>query len=447
LIEKGDTMANRFVAILLIGFISTGSHWTPMATAKDSDQASSLPEVDCGFPGGNIIVDAIDGDTIRLHQDLRDTRGDWFYWYFRVRGAAGRTLTFQFPRKDVIGVRGPAVSLDGGDSWTWLGTTAVNDTSFRYTFPPDADEVRFCFAIPYVESNLRKFLKTYDGHPNLKVGTLCETRKGRKVELLYLGRLDGRCDHRILITCRHHACEMIANYVLEGMIEEILADTENGKWLREHVEFLMIPFVDKDGVEDGDQGKNRRPHDHALDYARESIHPTVRAIKKLVPEWSEGHLRFSLDFHCPWIRGAKHEILVFPHLYRLRATGQVERAAAFLKILEAMQTGPLVFKADDSLRFTGWDDKTPYEKSAWVGPPRPVPPRSISLWVKNLPGVHFANSLEIPYANVSGKTVTVESARACGKDLARATRRYLENYGQTEKQGPTISPIEASGER
>jgi hypothetical protein len=377
-------------------------------------------------------MDAIDGDTIRLHQDLRDTRGDWFYWYFRVRGAAGRTLSFQFPRGNVIGVRGPAVSLDEGESWTWLGTAAVNDTSFRYAFAPDADEVRFSFAMPHVQSDLRKFLKAYDGHQNLKVGTLCETRNGRTIELLHLGRLDGECDHRILITCRHHACEMMANYVLEGMMEAILADSEDGNWFRQHVEFVMIPFVDKDGVEEGDQGKNRKRHDHGLDYAGESIYPSVRAIKELVPEWSEGRLRFSLDFHCPWIRGAKHEILLFPHLYRLRATGQIERAAAFLKTLETLQTGPLAFKTDDSLLFTGWG-ATPYEKSAWTRPPQQAPPRSISLWVTNLPGVHFASGLEIPYANVSGTPVTVASAQAFGHDLARATRRYLENHGQAEE--------------
>ena len=58
-------------------------------------------------------------------------------------------MTFQFRRGNVIGVRGPAVSLDERDSWTWLGSAAANDTSFRYTFPPDADEAQFSFAMPY----------------------------------------------------------------------------------------------------------------------------------------------------------------------------------------------------------------------------------------------------------------------------------------------------------
>ena len=78
------------------------------------------PLIDCDFPGGNIIVEGIDGDDVRLRQDLRDTDGFWFWWSMRVRGAAGRTLRFNFTDGKVVGVRGPAASPDGGRTWRWL---------------------------------------------------------------------------------------------------------------------------------------------------------------------------------------------------------------------------------------------------------------------------------------------------------------------------------------
>ena len=31
------------------------------------------PIIDSDFPGGNIVVDSVDGDLISLHQELRDT--------------------------------------------------------------------------------------------------------------------------------------------------------------------------------------------------------------------------------------------------------------------------------------------------------------------------------------------------------------------------------------
>ncbi len=40
------------------------------------------------FPGGNIIFDRIEGDTIYIERDLRDTEGDWFYWAFCVEAVA-----------------------------------------------------------------------------------------------------------------------------------------------------------------------------------------------------------------------------------------------------------------------------------------------------------------------------------------------------------------------
>ncbi len=51
--------------------------------------------IDADFPGGNIVVDSIHRDTVFIQQDLRDTEGNWFYWYFRVgRSAAGKTFLF-----------------------------------------------------------------------------------------------------------------------------------------------------------------------------------------------------------------------------------------------------------------------------------------------------------------------------------------------------------------
>ncbi len=35
-------------------------------------------QIDAEFPGGNIVVDNIKGNDVYLHQDLRDTAGDWF---------------------------------------------------------------------------------------------------------------------------------------------------------------------------------------------------------------------------------------------------------------------------------------------------------------------------------------------------------------------------------
>jgi len=369
--------------------------------------------VDADFPGGNIILDKVDGDEVFLHQDLRDTAGDWFFWHFRVRGAAGRTLTFRFTRSNALGILGPAASTDAGESWAWLGKESVQGASFRYAFAPGAAEVRFCFAFPYLGANLAKLLQCHAAFRHLRAETLCKSRKGRDVELLRFGRTDGPPDHRVLITCRHHCCESMASYSLEGIVEAVLADTEDGAWLRQHVEFLAIPFVDKDGVEDGDQGKNRRPHDHNRDYAGEGIYPEPKAIRELVPRWSQGRLRVALDLHCPWIRGPHNEVI---YLVGSESPATWQQQCDFGTILETVRAGPLIYRAQDNLPFgQAWNTSSNFAGGT-----------SFNRWAGELPGVRLSTSIEIPYANASDCAVTAASARAFGHDLAKTLRRYLE---------------------
>jgi hypothetical protein len=373
--------------------------------------------VDADIPGENILIDSIRGDTIKVHRDLRDTEGEWFYWSFRVRGAAGRTLDVEFTKGNVIGVRGPAVSTDQGRTWRWLGAAAVEGARFRYGVPPGIDEVRFSVTIPYSESDLRAFLDRHRGNSALKMGMLAHSRKGRDIEQLLLSRLDGQAQNCVLLTARHHACESLASYSLEGMLESILGSAEDGRWFRQNVEFLVVPFMDKDGVEDGDQGKGRRPHDHNRDYAGESIYPSVKALRDLVPRWSEGRLKFALDLHCPYRRSSQkdnHEDIMFVGGSDQDRWSRVEE---FSKILESVQTGPLVYRRSNNLPFgVSWNTADNVGSGL----------KTFDMWASEQPGVLIATTLEIPYANAGGKPVTAESARALGLDLARALSIYLQ---------------------
>jgi len=409
-------------------FLAAGAAWAtfcvfrpcaePIARAGQSDASQpDAPVVDAEFPGGNIVIERIEGDHVYLHQDQRDTPGFWFYWCFRARGAAGRKLSFHFTQGNVLGVRGPAVSTDGGKTWQWLGAESMDGASFVYKFPDDAKEVRFCLGIPYLEANLHEFLKRHKDNRCLEVEHHSTTKKGRKTERLRLGKLDGEPQHRVLLTARHHCCEMMASWAMEGLMDAVLADAPDGRWLREHVEFLAIPFMDKDGGEDGDQGKNRNPHDHNRDYLDESIYPSVRALKELVPKWSGGRLRLAIDMHCPYIRGGGDGPSSNERIFFVGNPSQEtwQRQQQLSRILQQVQTGPLVHDPKHNLL---WGEKWNTLKE----------PKSCSRWTASLPGVLIGTTIEIPYANVAGTPVTAETARALGRDLARAIREYLETH-------------------
>jgi hypothetical protein len=374
--------------------------------------AATPLQIDAEFPGGNIVVDFVEGDHVRLHQDLRDTDGDWFYWAFRVRGAAGRTVTFTFTGSNPIGARGPAVSLDAGATWRWLGLEAVDGQSFTLTFPTEPAEARFAMAIPYQEADLRAFVSRHADHPALRMETLCPDRHGRPIELLRLGRSDGGAAWRILLTARQHCCEAMASHSLEGLLEAALGDGELGRWFRAEADLLAVPFMDKDGVEQGDQGKNRRPHDHNRDWDGDSLYPSVRALRKLVPAWSGGKLDVALDLHCPWLRGGRNEAIFLVGSRVPRMAAEQER---FSTLLEAACTGPLRHHTADNLPH-GREWNTDEHLGGLL---------TFCRWATAQPGVRLASTIEIPYATVRGVEATPDGARTFGRDLAATLRRYL----------------------
>lgn len=397
--------------------------------------------IDADFPGGNIIVERIDGDHVYLRQDLRDTAGDWFYWCFRVRPSAGRvkqempdatrTLTFHFTGSDVCGVRGPACSADGGAEWHWLGDEVVRreagrGPAFSYDFGPDATDVRFAFGIPYTGADLQSLLARHAGDARLTLDCLTRSPAGRIVELIRIAAppIAGSAGpaHRVLFTCRHHCCEAMASFVLEGIIEALLRDDEISRWLLQNVSFALVPFVDRDGVEAGDQGKNRRPHDHNRDYggqnSQASLYPEVRALREWVPLWlSGGAHRLAIDLHCPWIRGPRNEEIYF---VGGREAAVWQRVGDFSQVLQSVRRGPLPYDPAFNLPF-GQDWNT--EDNAAPGE------QSFAAWFSELPAVTFGTTVEIPYANAGGAAVTPHSARAFGADLVSALHYYLNATG------------------
>ena len=417
LVQAVFNLPKNFLCFFLIMLFCTSVSFTQ----TNSNKGKPTISIDADFPSGNIQLDSISGNDVYLHQDLHDTERNWFYWYFRVKSTAGKKLTFHFThpweklaRLNVVGAQGAGVSLDGGHTWSWLGTKGATETSFEYTYPANAKEVRLSMGMPYTESNLNAFLQKYKTNPDIEKSTLVLTREGRKVERLHVGNIHGEPQYRIVFTARHHACEMMADYLIEGIIERVLAKGEEGEWFRKNVEILIIPFIDKDGVENGDQGKYRRARDHNRDYSAESIYASTLALKNYLPVWSNGKMVAGIDLHCPFIRGGEHEQI---HLVGLANKEVEQQQEKFSTILEKLsQANPsLPYKLSYNIPYgTSWNNDANNTKG-----------KSFAKWVSEFKEVKLATTIEFPYATASGKMITQENARAYGHIIAKAMYEYL----------------------
>lgn len=367
------------------------------------------------IPGGNIEVVSVNGRNVELDVELRDTAGDWFYWCFQAVFPEAGNWHFRFVRDSKVGTHGPAVSLDGGKSWRWLYPEyRENSREFDYACPAAGQTVLFCMGMQYLERDFKAFLREFEKNPALHAGTLCRSRKGREVELVTIR--EGEPEHAVLLTSRHHAGEMMATHALEGILRFALADTESGRVFRRHVALHAVPFADKDGVEDGDQGKNRMPHDHARDYQEPGLYPETLALRGLI-----GRIRpeFVLDLHCPWIRGGDtNEVSYMVGTGHAGMDAELDR---FADLLEEERIPEAPYFKKNNLPFgTSWNTAENYAGGM-----------TIKHYAATLPFVRNAQTIEIPFANFGDVTVDRHAMLLYGESIARALFRYLHGELQT----------------
>ena len=376
--------------------------------------------VDDKLPAGNIIVDGIEGDVVKVRQDQRGTVGEkWFYWAMRVTGAAGRTVKFEFdknPGGGPVGVRGPVVSLDRGKTFSYPLDGKSRADGFTYAFPKGADEVWFYECHPYVRADWDAFVASHKDKLGkaFEIGTLCKSRKGEDVPLARVGCIRKTPKHRIFMCARHHCSESMGSWVLEGVVDAFLAPDDLGAWLRENVELMLVPMTDYDGVQAGDQGKKRGPHDHNRDYT-EFLYPETKAITEWIQSHADGKLDLFLDVHCPWIRGPYNEFLYTPWKDP-EIVPSVSDEKRFSKLLEKLQCGSIRYRATDDLPFDqAWNKGVNYAQGL----------SSVAWACLNVKGLKVCRSLEVPFANANGAVVTPEVCRQLGHDLAKVYRALL----------------------
>lgn len=341
------------------------------------------------FIGGNISVKEISGNTVMLENELRDTVGDWFYWAFCVEGAEDKELTFKF-QENRLGYFGPAVSHDLR-SWHWLDS--IDGNSFTYRFGKNESKVYFAHSMLYHPKRFFDFAAKYD----LQINELCKGYKGSSIPCLRLGY----GNTSIILTARHHACESTGNYVLEGVLEELIADPIP------NTKIFCVPFVDYEGVIRGDQGKSRSPHDHNRDYSCDEgfIYPECDAIRKYM---EQNGCHFGFDFHSPWHISKENDNVFIVQ----SSVEKLDRLNRFGELFESSIT-------PDSLKYEHKNDYPP--ETGWN-----KGSTQFASFANKREENNIAFSLETTYFGTADSKVNEEKLIELGRCFTKALKKYME---------------------
>ena len=351
------------------------------------------------YAGGNIIFKGFKKENgvteIFLEQDMRDTDRWWFYWNFRIDEPPVGKVRFTFCNGKVVCPYGAAVSEDG-QNWRYDPSGYEDACHFTYLFET-AQSRYFAFTLPYQVFHFEKFFSEISSRGEIKRTVLTKSEKGRDIPLLTFG--SGGKD--VVFTARHHCCESTASYALEGVIEGIFAEHGN---LPEKYRFHVIPFIDIDGAENGDQGKCRKPHDHNRDYTENPIYSSVKALKEYAEKLN---CVCFIDFHSPWRWGGADSR---PHIHLTSyAESNDELEDEFVSALKTITES----SDSDRIKYDGYITHPVNSANQ--------PDTSISdNYFRYVLGSRFALTIETPYSGDFEEAYTPEMLRKWGKAIAKA---------------------------
>lgn len=351
-------------------------------------------QITADFPGGNINVLSVKEDDIFVEREVREGTA-YFYWAFCVTGAAGRRLRFIFPKHTRVGRFGVAVSHDL-KSWHWSHSKEMvgESEAFTYTFGENEDRVYFAHDMVYSEEMLKDFAVSN----GITLETFTQTKKGRSVPCFTIGT----GERLVVVTSRHHACESTGTYVLQGFAEGCLEKHPEG------IKFLFVPFVDFDGVMDGDGGKGRLPHDHNRDYGEDA--PIYNETARLREIGDSKTVLMSFDFHSP-----HHDGGINDHPYFMQFSKEESRI--YKTISEALRASTA---ADErSMTYTGEQD-IPYG-AQWNSTDTP----NIKNYFITRTVLGASLTMETPYFGLDDNIFSQEKGINMGKHLYNAAYKIF----------------------
>ena len=207
-------------------------------------------QINAAFDGGNIRVVGIEDDIVSL-EIVGDHQSDFYQWfYFRVAGAAGQTLTFR-----VVNAGGSAypfgwpgyrtrVSTDR-DHWRQAETRfAEGVLEWRWTFATPL--AWFAYFAPYPMERHDALVARIAARPGLTHRELGQSLDGQAIDYLRVG--DG--GKQVWLYARQHPGESMAEWWMEGALDWLTSAAAAAPLLAAAT-VHVVPNMNPDGTRRG----------------------------------------------------------------------------------------------------------------------------------------------------------------------------------------------------
>ena len=310
-------------------------------------------EIDCAFDGGNIEPVAVTANGADLNI-RKDSNGNWYQWfYFRVRGGAGRDLTLRIVNAGqssyADGWNGYRARVSNDNEHWRLTDTRYADGVLEIRHRAEAEETWFAFFAPYDIARYRRFIELAAANPAVTARTVGKSVDGRDIACLSLGA----GPRQVWLLGRQHSGETMASWWMEGALSQLLdpADPVVARLLKA-ARIHLVPTVNVDGAARG----NLRGNAAGIDLNRQWHGPdpkTAPEVAGVLAAMDETGVDLCLDVHGDetiphvFIDGCDADPAATP----AQKAGVEAFKAALLKANPAFQTAvgyPVTYGGDDA---------------------------------------------------------------------------------------------------
>jgi hypothetical protein len=231
------------------------------------------------------------------------------HWHFRLEGRPGATLTLVLQNFHnvwngraglPVDPKTPCAVSEDGRSWrTEPMEFADARVRLRVTLPASGS-LYLARLEPYRLSDLDRLLAEIRPHPLVDITTIGRTVEGRPLEIIRAGRPDA--PYRIFLRARAHPWEPGGNWVVQGLLRALLADTPSAVRARAVFCAYVMPMANKDGVARGLTRFNVRGRDLNRNWdqpAPADLAPENHALEQWLLAQNARGLRphFALELH------------------------------------------------------------------------------------------------------------------------------------------------------
>lgn len=235
-----------------------GTGGTVFGQGVQFDALGFSTQIESGIVG-SIVKDTNVANTYTINLQPSPL-GKWHtaYTNFMMKGMKNKQITFNVVNVNGVGeFEKPGkqmVYTCDGKNWNLMavGTmdTAKNGGTYtaKHTFECDLAEIATYY--PYKYSDIQNYINTIKTKPNVIVSVIGKSIEGRDIHLIEItdaGVSELQKKH-VIIQTRQHPGETAGSFVLQGMIDDLLA---NGGDTTKKFHFYIVPDTNPDGIYHG----------------------------------------------------------------------------------------------------------------------------------------------------------------------------------------------------